>query len=110
MTWCKDICRYAPPGNKWPCIDCDMSVHDRAEPPEKNETMSLTRMIELLDVERECVTTAAHNGCDRNCANCILVQDDRELFEMYTKVIDILAALNAVAENAKDVYRKLISY
>ena len=28
---CEDICKYAPPENKWPCIDCDMRYHDRAE-------------------------------------------------------------------------------
>lgn len=32
---CKDICKHAPPGKKWPCVDCDMRVHDMAEPPEK---------------------------------------------------------------------------
>ena len=47
-------------------------------------------MIELLEIERECMTTAAHDGCDRDCANCILVQNEKELFEMYTKVIDLL--------------------
>ena len=31
---CQDICKHAPPGNKWPCIDCDMRFHDRAEPKE----------------------------------------------------------------------------
>ena len=32
---CEDICRYAPPENKWPCVDCDMRCHDRAEPKEE---------------------------------------------------------------------------
>ena len=31
---CEDICKYAPPENKWPCVDCDMRCHDRAEPKE----------------------------------------------------------------------------
>ena len=30
---CEDICRYAPPSNKWPCADCDLRYHDRAQPP-----------------------------------------------------------------------------
>lgn len=34
---CDDICKYAPIGKKWPCIDCDVRWHDRAEPP-KEET------------------------------------------------------------------------
>ena len=29
---CEDICKHAPPENKWPCVDCDMRCHDRAEP------------------------------------------------------------------------------
>ena len=24
-------CKYFPPANKWPCVDCDMSIHDRWE-------------------------------------------------------------------------------
>ena len=32
---CEDICKYAPPENKWPCVDCDMRCHDRAEPKEE---------------------------------------------------------------------------
>ena len=28
---CEWFCVYAPPGKKWPCVDCDMRVHDRAE-------------------------------------------------------------------------------
>ena len=30
---CADICKYAPPiKGKWPCEDCDLRYHDRAEP------------------------------------------------------------------------------
>ena len=33
---CEEICKYAPPEKgKWPCMDCDLRWHDRAEPPEK---------------------------------------------------------------------------
>ena len=33
---CEDICKYASPETKkWPCVDCDMRWHDRAEPPEE---------------------------------------------------------------------------
>jgi hypothetical protein len=65
--------------------------------------MSLTRTIELLDIERKCVTTTANNNCDRDCAHCALVQDDKELIEMYSKVIDILAAINSVIVNHQEV-------
>ena len=32
---CEEVCKHAPPENKWPCVDCDMRVHDRAEPKEE---------------------------------------------------------------------------
>lgn len=32
---CETICRYAPPEKKWPCVDCDMRYHDRAEEDQK---------------------------------------------------------------------------
>lgn len=34
---CEDICKHAPPSNKWPCVDCDMRCHDRAEPKDAKE-------------------------------------------------------------------------
>lgn len=56
--------------------------------------MTLERMIELLEIEHECMLRGSHGDCDRNCANCELVQDDWELHEMYTGVIDILKKMN----------------
>ena len=52
--------------------------------------MTIQRMIELLEIEHECMLRGAHDDCDRNCADCELVQDDGELHEMYTNVIGIL--------------------
>lgn len=52
--------------------------------------MTITRMIELLEIEHECMLRGSHDDCDRNCADCELVQDDGELHEMYTNVIGIL--------------------
>lgn len=37
---CEEICKHAPPENKWPCVDCDMRWHDRAEPKDGNKTTS----------------------------------------------------------------------
>ena len=34
---CEDICKHAPPSNKWPCVDCDMRCHDRAETKDAKE-------------------------------------------------------------------------
>ena len=52
--------------------------------------MTIQRMIELLAYERKCVESA--NECDRNCAECNLVQDTDELLEMYNSVITLLKA------------------
>jgi hypothetical protein len=47
-------------------------------------------MIELLEIEHECILRNSDNNCDRKCANCDLVQDDKELHEMYMGVITLL--------------------
>ena len=52
--------------------------------------MSINRMVELLEIEHTCMLRGAHDDCDRNCADCELVQDDNELHEMYTNVISML--------------------
>lgn len=52
--------------------------------------MTIQRMIELLEIEHECMLRGAHDDCDRNCADCELVQEDDELHEMYTNVIALL--------------------
>ena len=52
--------------------------------------MTIQRMIELLEIEHECMLRGAHDDCNRNCADCELVQDDSDLHEMYTDVIALL--------------------
>lgn len=52
--------------------------------------MTIDRMIELLEIERECVLRNACGDCNRYCAECDLLQDDTELHEMYTSVIDLV--------------------
>ena len=52
--------------------------------------MTIGRMIELLEIEHECMLRASHEDCDRQCGKCDLVQDDDELHEMYTDVIGIM--------------------
>lgn len=60
---------------------------------EREKEMTLRRMIELLETEHECMTTCAQGLCNRDCASCPLVQDDRELDEMYTKTVAVLEGL-----------------
>ena len=60
--------------------------------------MTLNKMIELLEIERACVETNADQRCDRDCASCILVQDDKELIHMYTETIDLLLKLKVLCK------------
>lgn len=60
--------------------------------------MTKERMIELIEIEHECMRRGAHSECDRDCANCELVQDDQELDEMYTVVITLLKEQEAVKQ------------
>ena len=58
--------------------------------------MTSNRMIELLEIEHECMLRNSHGDCDRNCTDCELAQDDDELHEMYTNVIALLKEQEAV--------------
>jgi len=61
--------------------------------------MTIQRMIELLEIEHECMLRGSHNDCNRNCADCELVQDDGDLHEMYTDVIALLKEQEAIEKN-----------
>lgn len=63
--------------------------------------MTIQRMIELLEIEHECMLRGAHDDCDRNCADCELVQDDGDLHEMYTDVIALLKEQEAMIKPTK---------
>lgn len=52
--------------------------------------MTIDRIIELLEIEKQCVLRNSIRECDRDCANCDLVQKDSDLLKMYTDVIDLL--------------------
>lgn len=61
--------------------------------------MTIQRIIELLEIEHECILRNSHDDCDRNCADCDLVQDDGDLHEMYTDVIALLKEHKSEYEN-----------
>lgn len=71
--------------------------------------MTYERMIELLQVEHECVLRKSHGDCDSQCDACDLVQDDGEPHEMYSNVIGLLKAQEPkpVHVNAKLCHRKI---
>ena len=54
--------------------------------------MTVERIIELLNIEHQCILRNTNGNCDRNCGVCDLVQKDADLDEMYTDAIAILKA------------------
>ena len=52
--------------------------------------MEAEKVIEILEVEKKCVTRASKNKCNRNCEVCDLVRPSEEILEAYTEVISIL--------------------
>ena len=68
--------------------------------------MTIERMIELLEIEHECMLRGAHDDCDRKCADCELVQEDDELHEMYTNVVWLLKEQDGLLhKKQKDIDR-----
>lgn len=51
--------------------------------------MELKRMYELLNIERECVM----RQCNKDCANCDLIQDKSELILMYNILIAMIGSV-----------------
>jgi len=68
--------------------------------------MTTERMIELLEIEHECMKRGAHDECDRDCARCELVQDDHDLDEMYTGVITLLKEHGEQIKNRDESLKK----
>lgn len=60
--------------------------------------MKIYRVLELLKIERECVTRQSPCNeksklCDRNCGECDIAQNDLEIIEMYDFVISMIETL-----------------
>ena len=51
--------------------------------------MTNERILQLLKIERECIKRNGEGECDRDCANCDLVQIDSDLIEMYDNAIEL---------------------
>ncbi|MBR3584814.1 MAG: hypothetical protein IKO00_02210 [Oscillospiraceae bacterium] len=54
--------------------------------------MKRDRIIELLECERQCILRNDGNSCNRDCANCDLVQDSKELLAMYDIVKKVVVS------------------
>lgn len=48
--------------------------------------MKKSRILELLECERQCILRNSLESCDRDCANCDLLQDSEALLNMYDLV------------------------
>ena len=87
--------------------------------------MTMRRAMELLMIERACVRKGSgmewtwvpgddgysqwegyrkvYEECNRDCANCVLVQDAAELLEMYDKVINVM--INETEKEEKEALK-----
>ena len=48
--------------------------------------MKKSRILELLECERQCILRNSLESCNRDCANCDLLQDSEALLTMYDLV------------------------
>lgn len=46
-------CKHNPPAKKWPCVDCDMRYHDRAEPKKMIGADVLDKIAEEIEKEKK---------------------------------------------------------
>ena len=72
--------------------------------------MTIQRMVDLLEIEHECMLRKSHNGCDGKCVDCDLVQDDGELHEMYSDVIELLKAQEPRVMTLEEVKQERICW
>lgn len=66
--------------------------------------MTNERIIELLEIEKECIRRNSCGECSRACHICELVQDDTDLIEMYAEVIARMKAQEPRVMTATEAY------
>ena len=70
--------------------------------------MTMQRVIDILRTERECVeragTATPNKACDRTCADCDLVLDDKEILEAYSMAIGFIEGLRIDAKYSRQQY------
>lgn len=70
-----------------------------------DERMTRQRMVELLEIEKECVRRNGCGECNRACYICDLLQDDTELHEMYEEVIALVKAQEPRVLALEEIHR-----
>ena len=69
--------------------------------------LDMDRIIELLNIERECVRRNSGQNCDRNCGACDLVQDDKELMAAYDSAVEMLTTQHETIKSLTDTINHL---
>lgn len=52
--------------------------------------MGIEQIIEILNIEKECVKRNINKDCNRDCGSCDLVLEDEEILTAYILAISIL--------------------
>lgn len=72
--------------------------------------MKLQKVIDILKTEKKCVeragTSTMNRGCDRNCADCDLVLDDKEILTAYKIAIQHMEQINRTLFGKGQKYTK----
>lgn len=64
--------------------------------------LGVTRVKQLMEIERKCVHWNDLDICGQDCATCELVQDTEELLKAYDYVISVLAMLEEWRDTSDD--------
>ena len=56
--------------------------------------MGIEQIIEILNIEKECVKRNINKDCNKNCGSCDLVLEDDEILTAYTLAISILKTIH----------------
>jgi len=58
--------------------------------------MGINRIIEIFEVEKQCIKRNIGKDCNRDCSNCDLVLEDEELLTAYNLAISILKTIQVI--------------
>ena len=56
--------------------------------------MGINRIIEIFEIEKQCIKRNIGKDCNRDCGNCDLVLEDEELLTAYNLAISILKTIH----------------
>lgn len=59
-------------------------------------------IIEILQTEKACVTRAMKNECNRDCYNCDLCEEGKDILTVYDSVITTDTTLEAIKKEVRN--------